>query len=168
MGRKRHIAGIAVLVLATANLVLWLGVANAGTRTVHFTASESGTYECGGPCVTAVNFTAAGTMHAVPFGEMTDTTEGTVLSFNEHTNCLEQAETWVLSLANGQGSIFLRTTHDTFCFTSDPNVSIETATFVITGGSGRFSHASGSGSFHETVLTQPQVGSGTIEGTVSY
>ena len=167
---SRDIAGFVVLVLTAANLVLWLGVANASTRTIHFTASEEGTYECGGPCATAATFMAAGNARASApdLGPMSYSAEGAVLSFNEKTACLEQVETWVFTLANGGGSFTLRTTHDTFCFTRDPNVSIETGTFVITGGTGRLAHATGSGSFRETVLTHPQVGSGTLEASITY
>jgi hypothetical protein len=59
-------------------------------------------------------------------------------------------------------------TADAFCFTDDPNVSLETASFDITGGTGRFAAATGSGTFSVTALTHPQKGSGTLTAAITY
>ena len=52
-------------------------------------------------------------------------------------------------------TIDLSTTSDTFCFTNDPNVSIETATHNITGGTGPFSAATGTAASQMTVSHPP-------------
>jgi hypothetical protein len=93
---------------------------------------------------------------------------GTVLDYDPVTNCLDQSENWALTTQNGDSTIYFSTTSDTFCFTADPNVSIENGTFTITGGTGRFAAATGSGTFRLRVLTHPQKGSGTITATITY
>jgi hypothetical protein len=99
---------------------------------------------------------------------MTESGVGTVQTFDPVSNCLLQSENYVFTSQNGKDTIDLTTTSDTFCFTSNPNVSIETATYTITGGTGRFSAATGTGSSLETVLTHPQTGSGTFNLSLTY
>jgi hypothetical protein len=103
---------------------------------------------------------------------MTYTFSGQVLDYNPETNCLDQTETWRFMTqqpppgrgmpARAPDTITFQTTSDTYCFTDDPNVSIETATYVITGGTGRFTRATGTATSEQTVLTNPQTGSGTF------
>jgi hypothetical protein len=97
---------------------------------------------------------------------MTVSAGGTVHSVNPD-GCLVQSENWALTTQKGKNTIFLSTTADTFCPTSNPNISLETATFTITGGTGLFSNATGAGTFVLTVLTKPQNYTGTLSGTIT-
>ncbi len=67
-------------------------------------------------------------------------------------------------------SVFL-TVHDTICPTSTPNAFQLTGSFTVTGGTGRFIDASGSGTVHASVtFTSATSGtfSGTQAGTITY
>jgi len=104
-------------------------------------------------------------------GAGTVTAVGTVLDYNPDTNCLDQSEQWALTPLKGnpgRDAIFISTTTDTFCFTSDPNLSVETATLTVTGGTGPFVDATGSGASTEVVKTHPQTGSGTLSLTITF
>ena len=71
--------------------------------------------------------------------------------------------------ANGD-SVF-QTVHDTICPTTTPNAFILTGSFTVTGGSGRFADASGSGTVQASItFTSATTGtfSGTQTGTISY
>jgi hypothetical protein len=71
--------------------------------------------------------------------------------------------------ANGD-SVF-QTVHDTICPTTTLNVFTLTGSFTVTGGSGRFADASGSGTVQASItFTSSTTGtfSGTQTGTVSY
>ncbi|HLX34097.1 MAG TPA: hypothetical protein VKR30_02525 [Candidatus Limnocylindrales bacterium] len=149
-------------------LALALGGPAAASTSVSMT--ERGSYSCLGPCASATYFNVNGVAHSDAFGTMTYVTQGTVLDFNANTGCLDQSEVWALTAQNGHGgkdTLWLSTTSDTFCFTDDPNVSLETASFAVIGGTGRFANASGSGSLTETVITHPQVGYGVITLSIS-
>ena len=173
MRRKRFIISSALILCLTLSVGVSQSVARARSTTISFTAQERGSYACLGPCATATNFTFNEIVHtgSKALGTATLSAVGTVLDFNPATNCLDQSEQWALTTQSGNAgkdSIFISTNTDTFCFTNDPNVSIETATFAITGGTGRFADATGSGSSTETVLTHPQTASGTITATITY
>src|SRR5712664_1334923 len=71
--------------------------------------------------------------------------------------------------ANGD-SVF-QTVHDTICPTTTPNAFTLTGSFTVTGGSGRFADASGSGTVQASItFTSSTTGtfSGTQTGTISY
>lgn len=71
--------------------------------------------------------------------------------------------------ANGD-SVF-QTVNDTICPTGTPNASTLNGSFTITGGTGRFAHASGSGTVHASIaFTSATTGTfaGTQTGTISY
>jgi hypothetical protein len=71
--------------------------------------------------------------------------------------------------ANGD-SLFL-TVHDTICPTTTPNAFQLNGSFTVTGGTGRFADASGSGTAHASVtFTSATSGtfSGTQTGTITY
>jgi len=55
---------------------------------------------------------------------------------------------------------------DKICFNKDYSAAVETAKFTITGGTGKYEGASGSGHFKFSVLSSPQKGSGTITGSL--
>ncbi|HYU87641.1 MAG TPA: hypothetical protein VEL52_02970 [Candidatus Bathyarchaeia archaeon] len=61
--------------------------------------------------------------------------------------------------------------HDTICSTATPNVFILIGSFTVTGGSGRFADASGSGTVQASItFTSPTTGtfSGAQTATISY
>jgi hypothetical protein len=161
--------GIAALVALALALVAVAPA--AASSTISVSMSERGSYSCLGPCATATYFNVSGVAHTDAFGTMTYVTQGTVLDYDPDTNCLDQSEVWALTAQNGHGgkdTLWLTTTSDTFCFTADANVSNESATFAISGGTGRFANATGTGTLSETVLTHPQVGSGTLTLSITF
>jgi len=172
MTRNRFTLCAAFVACAALTLGVWQDVAGATTSsratTSTVTWTEKGPYACVGPCATATSYFAWGVVHpdSKPFSTMKDSLSGTVLDYNPVTNCLDQAEN--LAFTKGNDTIYFSTTSDTLCFTADPNVSIETAAFAITGGTGRFAGATGSCTFNLNVLTHPQKGSGTFTMTITY
>jgi hypothetical protein len=71
----------------------------------------------------------------------------------------------------GNGDSVFLTVHDTICPTSTPNAFQLNGSFVITGGTGRFTDASGSGTVNASVIfTSSTSGtfSGQQAGTISY
>jgi len=69
------------------------------------------------------------------------------------------------------GDSVLLTVHDTICPTSTPNAFQLNGSFTVTGGTGRFADASGSGTVHASVtFTSATSGtfSGTQIGTITY
>ena len=138
------------------------------TSAVHFTMSEQGPYACLGPCATAVDFVVTGTANSAAFGRMTVLGIGHVDGKANARNCLPQSERWSFTSKGhgGQDSFETTTRGDKICFNKDFSAAIETADFAITGGTGKFKAASGSGHFKFNVLSSPQKGGGTIAGTL--
>jgi hypothetical protein len=169
MRMKPYLFGGALVVCAALSLGVWASAAGAST-TASLTLTARADYSCVGPCASATTFTVDGVAHprSGGHGAMTFSAVGSVLSFDPATNCLIQAENWALTTQKGEDTIFFSTTSDTLCFTANPNVSLETAAFTITGGTGRFTDATGGGTFNFTVLTHPQTASGTISLNVTY
>jgi hypothetical protein len=69
------------------------------------------------------------------------------------------------------GDSVLQTVHDTICPTTTPNAFTLTGSFTVTGGTGRFSDAKGSGTVQASItFTSTTTGtfSGTQTGTISY
>jgi len=156
--------------LAGLALAIAIVVPVSASTSISLSATERGSYSCLGPCAVATYFNATGLAHSDAFGTMTYVAQGVVLDYNPDTNCLDQSETWAFTAQNGHGgrdTLVISTTSDTFCFTDDPNISLESASFVVTGGTGRFAGATGSGTFSETVLTHPQIGSGVLRATLT-
>ena len=163
---------ITIVTSVTLSLAVWQGVATATTSAARTTSTvtwaQSGPYACVGPCATATYYFASGTVRSKNLGTMKDAASGTVLHYNAATKCLIQSEHWAFTTRNEKDTIYFSTTSDTYCFTADPNVSIEKGTFKITGGKGRFAKATGSGTFRLRVLGHPQTGAGTITMTITY
>ena len=151
MQRKRSIASatLTLVVCVILSLGVWQGVASASTNTIDFSATIRGPYACPGPCASATEFTLNGIANAdaKSLGTMTYTGAGVVLDFDPVANCLVQSENFAFTTQNGRDgkdTFYVATTFDALCFTDDPNVLNETATFDITGGTGRFAGATGS------------------------
>ncbi len=158
-------AAIAVL----GSLGVGLSVAGASpTSAVHFTISEHGPYACLGPCATAVDFVVNGTANSAALGTMTVLGIGHVDGKANAQNCLPQSERWGFTSKGhgGQDSFEFTTRGDKICFNKDFSKAVETADFTITGGTGKFKGASGSGHLKFNVLSSPQIGNGTITGTL--
>jgi hypothetical protein len=168
MLRKRYVFSGALVVSLALIYGGLPGVAHAST-TAGLNVTEKGDYSCAGSCATATSFGVDGIAHSGTggFGTMKLSAQGTVLGVNTD-GCLVQSENWTFTTQQGKDTLFLSTTSDTFCPTANPNVSLETATFTITGGTGLFSDASGAGTFTLTVLTHPQNFTGTLSGTITY
>jgi hypothetical protein len=69
------------------------------------------------------------------------------------------------------GDSVLQTVHDTICPTNAPNAFTLTGSFTVTGGTGRFADASGSGTVQASItFTSATTGtfSGTQTGTITY
>ena len=173
MQGKRFIASVTLIVCVAMSLGAWQGTAGASPTTIDFNATFGGPYTCLGPCATATDFTLKGMANAdsKSLGTMTYTGIVKVVDFDPVSNCAFQEETFAFTTQNGhdgKDTFFLSTTSDALCFTDDPNVAIETASFDITGGTGRFAGATGSGTFLVTALAHPQRGTGTITATITY
>ena len=166
---RRRRTGKLALALLVPLLALFAPTA-ASASTTQIVLTERAEYSCTGPCATATNFTVDGQAHPVTgrLGEMSVSAAGTVLGVND-AGCLLQSEQWTFSKkGHGRNDAFnLSTTSDTFCPTADPNLFIETASFVIDGGTGRFSGASGTGAFSLAVLVDPQVSTGWLTATIT-
>src|SRR6267143_2601710 len=67
--------------------------------------------------------------------------------------------------ANGDG--VFQTVHDTICPTTTPNVFTLTGSFAVTGGSGGFADASGSGTVQASI-TFTSATTGTFSGTQTW
>jgi len=169
MLRKRHVVGATMVVCVFGCLAIGLSVAGASsTSAVPFVMSEHGPYACLGPCAAAVDFVVSGTVTSTAFGTMTVLGIGHVDGKANAQNCSPQSERWgFTSKANkGQDSFEITTRGDKICFNKSFSAAVETANFTITGGTGKFKGASGSGHFRFNVLSSPQKGSGTITGTL--
>lgn len=140
-------------------------------------------------------FPAAFATHSTPFngsgsGTFTDTSPTTVLiigtGYYDHlglTNlrfpstitgqaaCGGFTATEQDTYTGANGDSVFQTVHDTICPTSTPNAFTLTGSFTITGGTGRFVSATGSGTVHASItFTSATAGtfSGTQTGTISY
>jgi hypothetical protein len=69
------------------------------------------------------------------------------------------------------GDSVFQTVHDTICPTTTPNAFTLTGSFTVTGGTGRFANASGSGTVQASITFTSATGgtfSGTQTGTITY
>ena len=141
------------MLLAT---LLAAGVAPGATRTladrlVPFQATLTEQFsgvQCG-PTALCVRVTGTGT--AAHLGRVTDTRQVRIDLSTPATGCLPVlSDTMTLTAANGD-QVFATGTGQN-CVTSNPDVQNETVIYTVTGGTGRFSAAGGSGTWHTHVV----------------
>ena len=165
-GRKRYILAATLVVCVALGLGVLQGVASATTTDVSWTIR--GAYTCIQQCAET---NGKGTAHSQSklLGQMTWINQGTGAAGEPVcAGGFKLFEIWEFKAQNGKDTLDLMTTNDDLCFTADPNVVTETATFVITGGTGRFSGATGTGAFQITDLAHPQTETGTFNASITY
>ena len=152
-GVRRRTVFVVPMLLAA---LLAAGVAPGAPRTladrlVPFQATLTEQFsgvQCG-PTVLCVSVTGTGT--AAHLGRVTDTRQVRIDLSNPATGCLPVlSDTMTLTAANGD-QVFA-TGAGQNCLTSNPDVQNEAVTYTVTGGTGRFSAAGGSGTWHTHVV----------------
>lgn len=126
-------------------------------------------YTCVGPCASATYFSGQGVARSgvTTFG-WSEAGTGTSTETNGClVSTLHEALTEQSGPDNGD-AIYFTTTKDLYCPTANANVWNETSPFTITGGTGPFKSATGTGLWTLTVLVSPQVGWGTLTASVTY
>jgi len=165
LGRRQLV--VATLVCSFICLGAGLNTAGAGAaKTVGFVLSEHDSYACLGPCATAADFVVNGTARSPALGTLTVLGIGHVDGYADAQRCSTASERWGFTGSNGKDSLEATTKGDKICFNKDYSAAVETAKFTITGGTGKYEGASGSGHFKFSVLSSPQKGSGTITGSL--
>lgn len=166
---KQHFSGALVVSLA-----LTLGgvpsVAHASTA-AQVTLTEKGYYACVGPCTLTSAFSSGGIAHSASKDFRTMTFSGVGIALPATTpappKCFPQQSYDAFTSQNGKNTLFLSTTSDYFC-PGPGNISVELATFTITGGTGIYSSATGTATANFTVLTHPQNATGTFTLAITY
>ena len=101
------------------------------------------------PTVLCVSVTGTGT--AAHLGRVTETRQVRIDLSNPATGCLPVlSDTMTLTAANGDQVVATGAGQN--CLTDNPDVQNETVTYTVTGGTGRFSGAGGSGTWHTHVI----------------
>jgi hypothetical protein len=134
------------------------------THSRHYNGSVSGTFTLTSQTTASIS----GTGHETHLGKVVFAATSTMTGQSEcgGFNAKEQVTT---TAANGDK--LFESANDVFCPTSDPHMFQLTASSTITGGTGRFSDASGSTTAHVTVAQTSMTGgtfSGTFTGTITY
>ncbi len=155
-----------ILILGVLGLLMVLTVFPAAfaSNSVPFNGSGSGTFTDTSP--TTVLITGTGRYDHLGFTTLRFPSTITGAAPCGGFTATEQ-DTY--TAANGD-SVFL-TVHDTICPTSTPNAFHLQGSFTVTGGTGRFTDASGSGTVQASVtFTSATSGtfSGTQTGTITY
>jgi hypothetical protein len=150
-------------ILAVLAIVCAAPVASASTA-VPFNGSSSGTFAASSPTTVALT----GTGHYEHLGNTIFT--GTSTSTGGAA-CGGFAATEKDTYTGANGDKVFLTVVDSLCPTSTPGVFHVSGTFTVTGGTGRFEHASGSGTISATATFQSATTgtfSGSTAGTISY
>jgi hypothetical protein len=155
-----------VLVPAILAVVLVLGMSPAvfAVSPVPFEGSGSGTFSD-----TSSNTVAlTGSGHYTHLGLTTITATSTITGTSA---CGGFTATEQDTYAGANGDAVYLTVHEVFCSTSASNVFLLSGTFTVTGGTGRFEGASGSGTIQATATFLAATSgsfSGTTAGTIAY
>jgi hypothetical protein len=163
-----RISKMALAVAATAVCLVAPVVAGASSgSSVRFTGNA--TYACVGPCSAATYYWVDGSARSASkaFGTMRISAVGQVLSVKPN-GCLVQREHWAFTSASRRDTFYFTTTRDELCPSKNSNVSTETGTFRLSGGSGLFNKAAGSGRFKFSVKVSPQTATATFTATIKY
>lgn len=160
--------GATLLLVAGLSLVVWQGTAGASAG-LNVSWAIRGVYTCNDPFCSTTSASGAAHSDSRALGAMTWTNQGAgsnaVLDCPRNEGGVTVSESWVFTAKNGD-TLDLTTTSDNLCFVS-AQVATETATFQITGGTGRFSGATGAGTFEITDLTNPSNEMGKFDATIN-
>lgn len=163
--RRISLAVVAVLVA----LIAVPGQASAGSL-VPFRATFANTNTMA-PCppnapVPSFCVALAGSGHATHMGKIQDSGFVVVnLASNCGPGCVTDFVSHTVTAANGD-QIMLESTGKNSA-TPDPTIRSRTGTYVVTGGTGRFSGASGSGTASVIINTATSTSVGTLTGVLS-
>jgi hypothetical protein len=166
MGIKWKVVVTVAAVSATLFGALWQGAASASAP-VNVSWTIRGSYVCIQQCAET---NGKGTAHSSSnlLGAMTWINQGAGASGTPGcAGGFKVFEIWEFRAQNGKDALDLMTTNDDLCLTPDPNVFTETGTFVITGGTGRFSGAGGTGSLQIVDLGHPSTETGTFNASIT-
>jgi hypothetical protein len=158
----------AAVALGAAFLALALVVPAASAKsTVPFSASfnETFTVFVGGTCApNAFCASATGLGQATHMGKTTEAFVGSVVLPLDQNGCAPESSTGTLTAANGD-QVFV-TSAGTFCQSSLTNAT-DVGSWTVTGGTGRFTGATGSGPYTTTILINSDGSGGTSTSTYS-
>jgi hypothetical protein len=167
MRQKRYLLGATFAACAALSLGVWQTAAGASAR-FNVSWTMRGSYTCINACAET---TGQGTARSDSrlLGDMAWTNHGTgAPGTPDCTGGVNLAETWEFTTQNHGDTLDVLTLHDAGCPSLDnPSFFYETASFAITGGTGRFSGASGTGTFQITDLADPTTETGTFYATVT-
>jgi hypothetical protein len=148
-----------ILILGVLGLLMVLTVFPAAfaSNSVPFNGSGSGTFTDTSPTTVLI----IGTGHYDHLGLTTLNFPSTITGKAE---CCGFAATEHDNYTGANGDSVYLAVHDTICPTSSPNAFQLNGSFTVTGGTGRFTDASGSGTVQASV-TFMSASSGTFSGT---
>ena len=163
MSTKLQLAGVTGLLLVATLLVGVPGVA-ASSRAVPFRLSISGIGGFSSP--SSVFFMGSG--HALHMGKVTD--DGAATDFTPATTCPQgginnlHSETFTAA----DGSTLSVLSHDVACWVSATRIYCADCPWSVTGGTGRFADAAGTGNLNGYLDLASGTFAGTYTGTISY
>lgn len=146
-----------LVVLSTSSAVF-------ATSQVPFAGSGSGTFADTSPMTVAL----AGAGHYTHLGLTAIAATSTITGFFP---CGGFTATEQDAYTGANGDAVYLTVNEVFCSTSAPNVFVFTGQFAVTGGTGRFEDATGSGTIMATATFLTATSgtfTGTTDGTISY
>ena len=154
---------ILIPIVLAVIMALPLSAVSASAVPVPFNGSGAGTF-VESPTTVSVE----GTGHFLHLGLTSIAATGTVTGISSCGGFTE-TEQDVYTAANGDASTL--TISDGYCATSAPTVMQVTGSFVVSGGTGRFADATGSGTIEASAVFLTATSgtfSGNATGTISY
>ena len=155
-----HARWIVVIGAILMSLASWSTPAGAAQSTSTLSVQVTGTYTCQGNCASASTYYAKGTA-----GSYNWTATAHLSGSADAQGCVNQSSTWTFT--SGQTTLSFATTSDRTCPSSNASVYEDKSALGITGGTGQFSGASGSGSGDLFEDTYKQTVNGNITLTVT-